>query len=67
MKQRSETLPTAIYKNGKWEISEPYDYDCQKTCSVIGEMADGQKVWVDDNGNQFTRQKLFGKYYFCTM
>lgn len=66
-KQRNETLPTAIYEDGKWVLSEPYDIKKRKTCSVIGEMCDGLKVWADEEGNQFTRQKIYGKYYFCTM
>ena len=67
MKQRTETLPTAIYQDGKWELGEPYDISNRKTCSVIGEMNDGTKVWQDENGKQFSRQKIFGKYYFCEM
>lgn len=67
MKQRTENLPTAIYKNGEWVLSEPYDINSRKTCTVVGEMCDGLKVWADEEGNQFTRQKIFGKYYFCTM
>lgn len=67
MKQRNETLPTAIYRDGKWELSDPYDYNNRKTCKVCGEMCDGVKVWADENGKQYTRQKLFGKYYFCEM
>jgi len=67
MKARSEALPTAIYKNGKWELGAPYDYNSRAVCSVYGEMQDGTKVWVDEFGKQFTRQKIFGKYYFCEM
>ena len=67
MKQRVETLPTAIYRDGKWVLSDPYDYTTRKTCKVYGEMSDGVKVWQDENGKQYTRQKLFGKYYFCEM
>ena len=64
---RRESLPTATYKDGKWILSEPYNPKNYVTCSVIGEMSDGAKVWVNDNGKQFTRQKIYGKYYFCEM
>lgn len=67
MKQRAETLPTAFYKEGKWELAEPYDIKNRKTCSVIGEMCDGTRVWADETGKQFSRQKIFGKYYFSEM
>ena len=56
-----------MYKDGKWELSDPYDYNNRITCTVCGEMCDGVKVWADEKGKQFTRQKLYGKYYFCEM
>lgn len=67
MKNRVENLPTARYENGKWNLSEPFEIENRITCSVIGEMCDGTKVWQDDNGNQYSRQKIFGKYYFCVI
>lgn len=67
MKKRVETLPTAIYKNGKWCLSEPFEPENRITCSVVGEMCDGALVWEDENGKQFSRQRFFGKYYFCEM
>lgn len=67
MKQRIETLPIAIYRDGKWKLSEPFDMAARKTCRVIGEMCTGSKVWEDADGKQYTRQKVFGKYYFCEM
>lgn len=67
MKQRTQTLPIAAYKNGKWELSEPYEPENRITCTVVGEMCDGTIVWEDNKGKQFSRQKFFGKYYFCKM
>lgn len=61
---RRETLPTAIRVNGKWKLSEPYTDECRVSCTVYGEMSDGTKVWQDDTGKQWFRQKLFGKYFF---
>ena len=67
MKRRKQTLPIATYKNGKWHLTEPYEPENRITCTVIGEMCDGTLVWEDENGKQFSRQRFFGKYYFCVM
>ena len=67
MKRRVENLPTATYTGGKWHLSDPYDMTNRITCSVYGEMSDGTKVWTDESGKQYTRQKIFGKYFFCEM
>lgn len=64
---KKQTLPTAIYISGEWHIAEPYNREKYITCEIYGEMADGCKVWVDANGKQYTRQKIYGKYYFVTI
>ena len=55
-----QTLPTIRYEDGKPELhmSEMI------ACSPYGEMADGTMVWESENGEQFIRCKLFGKYFF---
>ena len=67
MKVRTERLPVAKYINGKWNLSEPYDGENRIYCSVVGQMCDGSLVWEDENGKQYSRQRFFGKYYFCVM
>lgn len=64
---RKQTLPVAYYENGHWTLSEPYNYDNRITCVPYGEMSDGTMVWEDSEGKQYTRNKFFGKYYFCEM
>lgn len=67
MKIRTETNPIAKYTSNGWVFSEPYEIENRVSCTVQGEMSDGTKVWVDKNGKQYTRNKLFGKYYFVEM
>lgn len=56
-----QTLPAVTYKDGT------YQYIGRISCSVIGEMYDGIKVWQDSTGKQWTRHKLSGKYFFCEL
>ena len=67
MKQRTETNPIAKYTPDGWVLGEPYEPNDRITCTVYGEMSDGVKVWTDENGKQYTRQRFFGKYYFVEM
>ncbi len=64
---KKNRLPVARYKNGRWALDEPYEENNRITCTPYGEMSDGTMVWADENGKQYTRQKFFGKYYFCEM
>lgn len=64
---KKNRLPVAKYENGKWMLSEPYDFDNRIVCTPYGEMSDGTMVWESENGKQYTKQKFFGKYYFCEM
>ena len=67
MKVRTESLPVAKYADGKWILSDPYEFENRIVCSVVGQMCDGSLVWEDERGKQYNRQRFFGKYYFCAM
>lgn len=61
-KIRLEHLPVFIYTGGKWELCPPV------ACYVYGEMSDGCKVWANENdGKQYTKQKIGSKYYFVEL
>ena len=58
-------LPVAHVEQSKLVLSDPYDRDGYIECSPYGQMADGSMVWADEAGNQYLKQRFFGKYYFC--
>lgn len=64
---RTQTLPIAYIKDGCWVLSEPYEPANRISCNPYGEMSDGTMVWADANGKQYTRQRFFGKFFFCEM
>lgn len=60
-----QNLPVVYYEKGKWVFTSPYDYNTRISCKPYGEMSDGTMIWEDEEGKQYTRNKFFGKYYFC--
>ena len=57
----SNTLPVMRWINGHCV----WFHNMKITCSPFGEMSDGTMVWADEDGNQFLKQKHFGRYFFC--
>ena len=67
---RKETLPTGRYKGDELILNDPYTPNWENeftTCTPYGEMQDGTMVWADSNGNQYTRQKILGRFYFVEL
>lgn len=67
---RRETLPTAKVESGRIALlAPPYDPEGKGlvTCTPYGEMEGGLLVWADDQGKQYTRNRIYGKYYFVEL
>lgn len=67
---RKETLPTGRYEGGKWVLNDAYTPNWENefiTCAPYGEMQDGTLVWADKYGKQYTRQKIWGRFFFIEL
>lgn len=60
------TAPTLNLRPGSCNVWEQAE---EITCSVVGEMADGTKVWMvsSDSEDQYSLIRLQGHYYFLHM
>ncbi len=64
---RKETNPIAYYSEGRLDLRDFGNMEAWITCIPYGQMSDGTMVWEDNEGNQYTRNKFFGKYFWVEL